>query len=554
MKTKAKPRAKSRKIPERWSKLMRLLPGYDPSATAAPGERFDAEAADNAVAFFPECLQHIEGLTAGQPFVLQPWQQAVVGCLFGWKRADGTRRYRQALLMIARGNGKTPLAAGICLYCLLCDGEPGAQIYSAAADTEQAALLYRHASGMVEREHELSSRCTVYRGPGHRSIVLNSDQASCYRVVSSEAGGKHGGNPHLVVCDELHAWQGRDLWDAFQTAFAKKGRRQPLLLSITTADYERPSVCNELQDYAERIISGTISDSSFLPVLYVPGRQDDWTDEATWEKANPNLDVTVDRESLRRECQRAKELPSYQNTFRRLHCNQRTETDVRWLELSDWDANAGRVSEEELVGQVCYTGMDMATIGDVAAVVHVFPRTDAPWPVLCRFFVPDVNAEARERRDRVPYLTWARQGFIALTEGNRIDYNSIRATINRDASKFRMGGIGADPWNSTQIMQQLQDEDGLPVTEFRQGFVTMNEPSKRVEIMLKGRELAHGGNPVLRWMAGNVTVRTDPAGNIKPDKERSREKIDGIVALVEAIGMAMRAGVVVDEELLLVGI
>jgi len=522
------------KISQRWLDLFSLLPGYDPVATAAPGEWFDGAAADHAVDFFPECLRHIEGKFAGDPFFLAPWQQAVIGCLFGWKRETGHRRYREAMLGVPRGNGKTPLAAGICLYALFCDQEHGAQIYGAAADIPQAALLFRHAKGMVMREAELESRCKI--NESHKSIVSREDVNSAYRVVSSDAPGKHGYTPHLVICDELHAWHGTDLMEAFESAFAKAGREQPLLLHITTQDFDRPSVCNIKWEYAEKVRDGRNPDSAFLPILYHADEGDDWTQESTWEKANPNIDVSVDRVSLARMCRKALAEPSYENTFKRLHLNIRTQQDVRWLQLEKWDACDGA----PLPDGPCYAGLDLASTTDIAALVLYFPESHSLAPY---FWIPADRAEERERRDRVPYLTWARQGLIDMTPGNVIDYNHIRARVNELSGAYDIRQIGYDPWNARHLAQQLQDEDGLPMIEFRQGYVSMNEPTKHFERLLMSGDLRHGGNPVLRWMAGNATARTDPSGNIKPDKARSKEKIDGIVASVMAVGLAMVAEV-----------
>lgn len=531
------PRKASPNTSADWRKLQRLIPGYDPYATAAPGQRFDPDAADRVCGFF-SCLHHIEGMFAGTPFVLEPWQRAVTGCLFGWKNGDGSRRFREAFVLVPRGNGKTPWAAGICLFCLFCDREPGAQIYSAAADVPQAALLYRHAKNMIAGDDKLESLCTVH--DSFRSVTLKSDPASAYRVVSSDAGGKHGQNPHLVICDELHAWQGRELMDAFQSGFAKRGRRQPLLLHLTTADYDRESVCNEKQLYAEKVRDGIIEDSTFLPVLYAAGKDDDWKAESTWQKANPNYGVTVDPRALARECQKAIDMPSYENSFKRFHLNIRTEQANRWLQMDRWDACGGEIDLAALAGRPCYAGLDLSSTTDVTALVLLFPQDGNA--VLPFFWIPGEGAEAREHRDRVPYTTWARQGFIEMTDGNRIDYRWVRSRINELSRKYDVRMIGFDPWNAQTFSDQLKDEDGLPIVEFRQGYQSMNEPSKAFEVLVASGDLIHGGNPVLRWMASNVSVRTDPAGNIKPDKERSTERIDGIVALVMAVGCANAYG------------
>lgn len=534
---------KARPIPKKWRELFQLIPGYDPVSTAAPGDWFDAKEAERAIAFFPSCLTLIEGTTAGQPFKLERWQKAIVGCLFGWKRSDGSRRYRKSFLLVGRGNGKSPLAAGICLYCLFCDNEPGAQIYSAGADIMQAGILFRHASQMVRREHELDSRCKIH--DSFKSITLTADPASVYRIVSSDAPGKHGYVPHLVVADEFHMWQGRDLWEAFLTAFAKKGRRQPLLLVITTSDYERESVCNEEQDYATKVRDGIVKDSTYLPVLYLPAADDDWKEEKTWEKANPNIDVTVDREALRTECQRAREQPALENAFKRFHLNMKTAAETRWLSTEAWNSCSGDAPYDEqtwtddLRGQKCYAGLDLSATTDMTALVAYFPDTHRvmPW-----FWIPDATAEVLEQKYAVPFSAWSRDGCVEIVEGEVIDYEAVRQRVLWLRDTFDLRLLGCDPWNARQISTQLKEGDGVPVVEFRQGFVSMNEPSKVLEAWVASSELVHGDHPVMRWCASNVSVKTDPAGNIKPvkpDRKKTGLRIDGIVALVEAIGCSI---------------
>lgn len=519
-------------VPARWRDLFGLIPGYDPVATAAPGEWFDEDAAQTAIDFFPECLQFIEGERAGQPFVLEPWQQALVGCLFGWKREDGTRRYREALVFVPRKNGKTPTAAGIVLLSLFTEHEPGSQIYSAAADKDQAALIFRHAAGMIAREPLLAGRAKIYRT--YKSIEYRAE-GSIYKALSSESNTKHGLGANLVIVDELHTHPDSDLVDVLKTSTA--ARRQPMMIYITTSDYERESVCNKTHDYASKVRDRIIEDSSFLPAIWEAKTTDNWTDPAVWARCNPNLGVSVKLEYLERECQRAQDEPSYENTFKRLHLDIRTEQDVRWLQMEKWDACAG-VEPAGLDGATCYMGLDLATTTDIAAAVLFFPDTGY---LLSRFWIPGDCAEKREKRDRVPYMTWAREGYITMTPGNVIDYKFIRSEINDLCARFNVVKIAYDPYNAQHLAQQLQDDDGLPMVEHRQGFISMNEPAKHFERLVISGGLNHGGNPILRWMASNVMVKVDPAGSIKPDKNKSTEKIDGIVSSIMAVGLAMTA-------------
>lgn len=545
VRTASSTRASRGKIGQQWRKLFRLIPDYDPIATAAEGDWFDAAAAQTALDFFSECLQFVEGDKAGEPFVLEEWQKAIVACLFGWKREDGTRRYREALVYVPRKNGKTPLAAGIVLYGLFCDGEEGAQIYSAAAEREQAALVYRHAQSMIVREPELQKRAKVYKT--FKSIEYPAKN-SVYKALSADADTKHGFNSHLVIVDELHAHPNGELVDVLTTSMAS--RTQPLLIHITTADYDRESVCNQKHDYATRIRDGVIDDPSFLPVIFEASKDDDWTDPKVWEKANPNLGVSVNRDYLERECQRAQDQPVYENTFKRLHLNIRTEQDVRWLSLAKWDACEFPVDEGALAGRECFGGLDLSTKVDITAWVLVFPpvREGERWAILPRFWVPGVSAHEREKRDRVPYTAWAKDDTtgLRLTEGNVVDYEAVAAQILEDSERFQIREIAYDPWNATHMALNLQDQ-GAEMVEFRQGYPSMSEPTKEFEKLILAQGIAHGGNPVLRWMASNVAVDIDPAGNYKPSKKKSVERIDGIVATIMGVGRAMVAGDEAEE-------
>lgn len=541
----ASPPAKAKRIAKKWRSLFRLLPDYDPIATASPGEWFDAKAAVHAIEFFPECLQHIEGKFSGFQFHLEKWQQAIISCLFGWKRADGSRRYREAFIGIPRGNGKTPLAAGICIYALLCDGEPGAQIYGAASTVDQAALLFRQAKGMIEREPELDGRCSINRS--YKSIALKSDFASVYRVVSSDTGGKHGYVPHLVICDELHEWVGRDLMDAFESAFAKAGRRQPLLLHITTRDFDRPSICNDKWAHAEKVRKGSIEDSAFLPILFQAGDRDKWQDEKTWEKCNPNIDVSVDRLSLSRMCEKAKNEPSYENTFKRLHLNMKTTQRNAWPTYEDWlktnadvtDPLAWRKEQMQLLaGRKCYAGFDLSQVRDITALVLLFPDGNGGYINLPWFWIPGESADIAERRDRVPYSAWARQGFVEFTGGNAVDYTRIREVLNELAAKFDLVEVAGDPYNAHQLSQDLM-KDGFNIIHVRQAMVSMSPGTKELDRLAANHKMHHGQNPVLRWMAGNVEIEEDKRENRMPKKSSENARIDGIAATIIALVRAM---------------
>jgi len=510
---------------------LRLIPGYDPFATAGDCW-FDRDAAREAIDFFAAYLVHVKGEKAGEPFVLEPWQQAIVANLFGWKRPDGARRYREALIFVARKSGKSLLAAGIALYMLFMDGEQGAEIYTAAAERDQAALVFDVAKQQVLRSPELSAACQVFR----KAITVER-MGSVLKAISAEADTKHGYNSHCVIVDELHAQRTRELVDVLVTSTG--ARRQPLVVHITTSDYEREgSICNQIHKYASDIRDGLIEGRSFLPVIYEASRDDDWTDPAVWKKANPNLGVSISAEYLETECKKAQDSPAYENTFKRLHLNIRTEQADRWLVMARWDACAGEVDRVALQGRACYAGLDLSSTTDLSALVLVFPAGES-YTVLPYFWIPEDRAVERERRDRVPYLAWARDGFIERTPGEVIDYQFIRRRLKDLADRYKIRKLGIDPWNATQLATQLLEEDGFPVEMFRQGYQTMNSPAKKLYDLHIAGQLAHGGHPVLRWMAANVAIDTDPAENIKPSKKRSFERIDGIVATIMAIGLAM---------------
>jgi len=514
-------------IPSSWLDLFRdHLPGYDPLQDA-DGYVFRADVADFYCAFF-ENYELIEGEHAGQRFKLEDWQRAIVGCMYGWIDPDtGLRRYREVFIYVPRKNGKTMLAAGLVLNGLFVDDEPGAQIYSAAAEREQAALVYRQAQGIIARNPTLAQQCKVYRT--YKSIEVQSRNA-IYKALSADADTKHGLGPHLTIVDELHVHKDDKLVEALQTASGS--RRQPLLIHITTADYERPSICNTKHTYARMVADGTFKDASFLPVLYEASVDDDWTDPAVWAKCNPNINVSVREEFLKRECERAQNEPSYENSFKRLHLNIKTQQSVRWLPMNDWD----QCGDQPVCEGPCFAGIDLSTTTDLSALVLYWPETHSIVPY---FWIPEDNAKKREERDKVPYLTWAKQGLLTMTPGDVIDYTFIMQQCIEVMQTFDIKKFAYDPWNATQFAVTMQDEHGAPMYEYRQGFGQMNEPSKELERLIVAHDVKHGGNEILRWMAGNVAIKMNGEGYIRPHKKSSTERVDGIVAAIIAIGLAV---------------
>jgi phage terminase large subunit-like protein len=401
--------------------------GYDPWATADPGQWFDADAAREIVKFFHTDLVHVKGKKANHGFELEQWEIAALGNLFGWKNADGSRRYRVCLWFVPRKNGKTPLAAGIILYGLLKDDEPGAEIYGTASTYSQAALVFAQARGMVERNEWMSEACQIFKGQA-KSIELRSDH-SIYAVKASEGLAAHGWNTHMGLIDELHAQRDGELKEALETSVASEDRIQPLLMYLTTSDYDQPSVCNDEVDYAQQVKDGIVPDSAYLPVMYGADRKDDWKDEAVWERANPNIDVSVSRAYLRRKCEKAARSPADLNSFLRLHLNIRTSTDVLWLDTEIWDQ--GYRTDIDLTGRRCTAGLDISSTRDITAYVTLFALDDGYYYVLPKFWAPEEKIKSRDPKlsDRVDYQKWHAQGWITSTPGNTVDYSRMRADI-----------------------------------------------------------------------------------------------------------------------------
>ena len=507
-----------------------LIAGYDPDATK--GECwFDKDAADRAIGFFRDCLTHVKGEKAGQPFELDNWQEDIVGAMFGWKRQDGTRRYRTAYIEIPRKNGKSTLCAGLALFMLFSDGEAGAEVYSAAAEREQASIVFDVASQMVAAEPVLRACSKTFR----KSIAVEKT-ASTYKVLSADAFTKHGLNASAIIFDELHAQPNRDLWDVLATSTG--ARVQPLTIAITTAGYDRNSICYEVHDYAGKVRDGIIEDETFLPVIYGCDEKDDFKAKKSWEKSNPGLGHSIRLDYLEIEAKKAAELPSYENTFRRLHLNQWTEQAIRWLPMDRFDeADPFAAFGERAV----YAGLDLASTTDIAAFVMVAQDDDGGFDVMSRFWIPAENAHRRERKDRVPYEAWIREGLVTATPGDVIDYDQIREDILELTKEVNVKSIAVDRWNATQIVTQLDGELPLgTMAMFGQGYRSMSAPSKFLESLVMSRKLHHDNNPVMRYMASNCAIQTDPAGNIKPtkDEKKSTGKIDGIVALVMALSRA----------------
>ena len=488
------------------------------------GLYFDEEEAERVLRFF-DFLRHSKGEWGGQAFILSPWEQAYLWVLFGWRKKDGSRRFRISYLEVARKNGKSTLAAGVALYLLDGDKEPGAEVYSAATKRDQAKIVHGEACRMVRASTMLKQFITVRTD---NMFVLDTN--SKFEPLSSDYNSLDGLNIHGAIVDEVHAHKTRDLWDILETATG--ARRQPLMFAITTAGVSRQGICRELHDYLEKVLDGSLEDDSFCGIIFTLDDEDDYTDERVWVKANPNLGVSVKLDDLRDKIRKAREAPAALNAFLRLHMNVWTQAETRWIDPDAWAACGEQTPLEDLRKEPCYAGLDLSSTTDISAFVLKFPRTG---DALGWFWIPEDEMEKRERRDRVPFSAWVRHEYVEATPGNVIDYEYIRQRIKQVAAEFRgLREIGYDPWNATQLAIQLE-EDGFQVVPVRQGFQTLSPAAKELEREIMSGELKHGGNPVLRWMAANVVLAVDPAENIKPDKAKSAERIDGIVALCMAI-------------------
>jgi phage terminase large subunit-like protein len=433
--------------------------------------------------------------------------------------------------MLPRKNGKSEIAAALAIYFLLFDGEIGAEVYSAAADKEQASLVFNVAAQMVRNDPELEAICEIV--DSQKRIVYRKS-GSFYRAISAEAYSKHGFNASAIIYDELHAAPDRELWDVLTTS--QGARAQPITLAISTAGYDRHSILWELYAHAKKVEENPDLDPTFLPIIYEAPVDADWTDEAIWRLANPALGDFRSLDEIRVASARAKEIPAQENTFRRLYLNQWTEQAARWISMPAWDACQFWTADVQpkLKGRRCYVGMDLSSTKDLTALVAVFPG-EKGYDVLARFFVPADTIQERAKRDRVPYPQWVRDGCLVKTSGNVVDYEAVRKVLKEWGALYDIREIAFDPWNATDLVTRLQEQDGFVCAAMRQGFGSLSAPTKALEKDILSKALRHDGHPVLRWNVSNASVETDPAGNLKISKKVSTERIDGVAALVMAV-------------------
>ncbi|MCW6106305.1 MULTISPECIES: terminase large subunit [Clostridium] len=499
---------------------------------------YDEAKAQHAVDFI-NCLKHTKGRWRGVSFELLPWQDKIIRDIYGNIKPNGYRQYNTAYIEIPKKNGKSELAAAVALYMTCGDNEWGAEVYGCASDRQQASIVFDVAVEMVEQCPALKKRIKPIMSV--KRLVYKPTN-SFYQVLSAEAYTKHGLNVHSVIFDELHAQPNRELFDVM-TKGSGDARTQPLFFLITTAGTDRNSICFEQHQKAMDIIEGRKIDSTFYPVIYGIKDEEDWALEENWYKANPSLGHTIDIEKVRNAFNSAKENPAEENIFRQLRLNQWVKQSTRWMPMDKWDECDFNIDIDLLKGRECYGGLDLSSTTDITAFVLVFPpRNDTEkYIVLPFFWIPEDNLKLRVRRDHVPYDVWEKQGFIKTTEGNVVHYGFIETFIEELGTKYNIKEIAFDRWGAVQMVQNLEGM-GFTVVPFGQGYKDMSPPSKELMKLTLEERIAHGGNPVLRWMMDNIFIKQDPAGNIKPDKEKSTEKIDGAVALIMALDRSIRNG------------
>lgn len=499
------------------------------------GLYFSPGAGQHIIEFF-SYLRHSKGKWAGQIIELEPWQKAILWILFGWLRtADDTRRFRTALIEVARKNGKSTIAAGIGLYLMIADGEAGAEVYSAATKRDQARIIHSEAIRMVKKSPALKKRIQV-----HRDNLFIADTATKFEPLGRDSDKMDGLNVHGGLCDELHAHPDSGTWDVLESG--TNAREQPLMLGTTTAGFDPASFAYSLRDYGIKILENILSDDAFFPVIFTLDAGDAWDSEENWRKSNPNLGVSVKLESLRDAAKKARSMPTALRNFKTKHLNLWLNAAQNWLDIEKWRLCGGQaIDEEKLRGRICFGGLDLSNSTDLAALAWFFPPIPGEnfYTILMRFWAPEATILQNGKADRAPYESWRDEGYLSEIPGEINDFEFIFEKIRADATKFSVQSVAYDRWGAQSVYLALEKEK-IEMVQMGQGFASMSAPMKEFEKLTLSRRLQHGNNPILTWNASNVVALEDPAGNIKPDKAKSRQKIDGIVAAIMALDGAMR--------------
>jgi phage terminase large subunit-like protein len=513
------------RVPKKW------IRGPADEAAIEQGCTFDARAGAFVIDFIEAFCCQSKGRWAGQPLKLLDWQKDFLMRLFGWRSPGGLRRFRTAYLEVAKKNGKSTLVSALCVFLLLAEGEGAPEVYLNAVDRSQADLVFEEAARMVDKSPELASRLEVTRSKGR---IIDPKGYGKIQKNSADAPSKDGVNASASIFDELHRFKSRDLWEVFE--YAGASREQPLRIVITTAGEEEAGPWHEQREFSEKVNAGVIPDITHLGVVYRADKGDDIEDPATWRKANPSLGVTISEADFANDLRKAKETPAELANFLRLRLNVVTRGDTAFVTADKWDAckSPAILTKREPV----YGGADLSQVDDLTALAIIAGNPHDGFDVEMRFWLPEQNIVELERRHQVPYRAWADMDLIELTPGNVIDYAFVRSEINAIAQEREILRLLFDPYNATKLGLELKEEDGLPVEYIRQGFLSLSAPTKELlRLILSGR-IRHGGHPILKWHVSNAVAEQDAAGNLKISKRKSRKKIDGIAALINAIAAA----------------
>ena len=494
------------------------------------GWYFDRKAAQRAISFI-ERLKHTKGQWAGLRFKLEPWQQFIIWNIFGWKMADGTRRFRYAYVEIARKNGKTALSAGIGLYMLFADGESRPEVYSAATVKDQARICFSDAVEIVKAT-DLKNYLTTYRN----SIVYEL-KGGMMKPLSSDYGTHDGLNPSCGIIDEFHAHKDSGMFDVIKSAFG--ARKQPLMFIITTAGFNKAGACYAYRDNVIKILRGINEDDTLFGIIYTMDANEEWDNPQMWIKSNPNLGVSLFPNYLEDQVNDAKNRPEAVRNVMTKNVNLWVDAEKTWILDDAWMKCVGTTEIEDLRGCECWGGLDLSNVSDITAFVLIFHENDK-FQLLPFFWIPEEKMLEKIRKENINYDLWVKAGFVKVTSGNVLDYEFVKADILQITEMYDLQSSAYDRWNSSQTIIDLQNE-GMECNPFGQGYGSMSAPSKEFEKLVLSEKIEHFGNPVLRWMLSSTLIKTDPAGNIKPDKEKSVQKIDGIVASIMALGEWMTA-------------
>ena len=480
---------------------------------------------------FIELLPHIKGTLAGKPLILAPWQIFLLTTIFGWTNQLGKRRFRRAYIEVPRGNGKSALSSGVCLYMLCADNEGGAEVYSLATTRDQARIVFGDAQQMARKTPIMRSHFGV-EVLAHNINVLRT--ASKFEAMSAEGSTLDGLNIHFGCIDELHAHKTRAVYDVVETGTGK--RDQSLLWVITTAGSNRSGICYEVRNFVTKLLDNIFQDESQFGIIYGLDEGDDWTTEEALAKANPNWGISVRPEVVLPLQQKAMQLPSATNNFKTKHLNEWVNADVAWMNMRSWDANARPdLVIDDFLGKSCYIGLDLASKTDVAALSVLFPDENGGYTVFNKYYLPEDTIYGGTNAQ---YEGWQKSGRILATAGAVIDFEYIENDLIDLCARFDVKEIPYDPWQATQLASRMV-EQGLPMVEIRASVANFSEPMKSLEALALTGKMLHDGDPVMGWMVSNVVAHLDAKDNIYPRKERPENKIDGVVALIMALNRAL---------------